>query len=549
MGVPYYFSVIARKHANYNIITQGTTVSTSPSTPSPNTNTNTSSTSTIDALFLDYNSIIHNTIREVLDEHKGEGKSVANNELFEAIWLSTTLVVQNVDPTNAYIMIDGIAPRAKMVQQRKRRYLQTLQTLQVTSNDNTWDTNQVSPCTPFMVGLEQYLATKIEDHNRGSTKTITYHLSSSAQKGEGEHKMFAIINNPDKPNKNVYIYGMDADLIMLSLLATIKNEGLTIKLVRDTMILDVNALKRAIEETEHCSIPDYIVLCFLLGNDFLPNMAALNLRDNGIDLLMKSYRTVNKPLIVDNMIDWQTFGQILQELGKSEGQLIIDKTGEWLNRTVPRTSYGISKDNDKSKDTKYSFYYPLLTENKINHTLAQSLSCNGQKWRPLYYKHLFNTSYQDTHIIGQASSQYVRGINWIFKYYNESYNDDDWFYYWGYAPTIGDLANYVLTNKDTIKTEHEKGKREKGETEGKEEVLRQASITDVYVQLLAILPPTSIRSLNVPILTKAVNHPMIKHLYPSEYRIETYLKTALHECYPVLPPIDFDLLYKTLSVC
>ena len=49
-----------------------------------------------------------------------------------------------------YIAIDGPAPRMKMEQQRQRR-------LKSSKEKKIWDTNQITPGTPFMERLNNFL--------------------------------------------------------------------------------------------------------------------------------------------------------------------------------------------------------------------------------------------------------------------------------------------------------------------------------------------------------------------------------------------------------
>ena len=104
MGIPYYFK---------NCIDQFNDIYM----PYTNFNIN------IDNLFLDLNCAIHPCAKDETDED---------------------IIIQN-KLTNLkkllFIAIDGVAPKAKMIQQKQRRF---------SNYNNLWDTNAISPGTSFM---------------------------------------------------------------------------------------------------------------------------------------------------------------------------------------------------------------------------------------------------------------------------------------------------------------------------------------------------------------------------------------------------------------
>ena len=95
----------------------------------------------VDHLFFDLNCAIHPCCANKTNE----------NDMYDSIFekikecIALTKVSQLV-----YIAIDGPAPRTKMEQQRQRR-LRSLQ------EEKVWDTNQITPGTPFMNQLSIYL--------------------------------------------------------------------------------------------------------------------------------------------------------------------------------------------------------------------------------------------------------------------------------------------------------------------------------------------------------------------------------------------------------
>ena len=145
----------------------------------------------INILFFDYNGLVHPIAHDTLCNGKTE------NEFFHLLWKKTINIVEQVKPEKYIISIDGVAPLAKVCQQRKRRYLST---------KKQWDTNAITCGTPFMDRLHKYLSKR---HNN---------IDSMYNNGEGEHKIIDYIYNDTQDN--IYlIHGLDADLILLSLMS------------------------------------------------------------------------------------------------------------------------------------------------------------------------------------------------------------------------------------------------------------------------------------------------------------------------------------------
>ena len=145
-------------------------------------------------------------------------------------------------------MIDGVAPRAKMNQQRERRYKKTFlskynkeeEEEENKENKKDWDSNKITPGTFFMEKIKDALYILKKD----TVDLYDIYISDSNECGEGEHKIFHKLQAYDA-SQNVVINGLDADLIILSLLSHRPN----ITLMREaetSTYLNVDNLRTAI---------------------------------------------------------------------------------------------------------------------------------------------------------------------------------------------------------------------------------------------------------------------------------------------------------------
>ena len=238
------------------------------------------------SLFLDLNCAIHPCCQGETDEINMIQKIIQKiEELIQYTEVSDLL----------YIAIDGIPPKGKMKQQRMRRYKSILE-------NKLWDTNAISPGTIFMEKLNHSLREWLKNQ-KGDLNII---LSDSNERGEGEHKILQYIKKNDIQGS--VIYGLDADLIMLSLVSQKEN----IYLLRERteynientdneyIYLNIDELKKFILKDLSLNAPDsivlndYIFICFLLGNDFINHLLALNLRYRGYDILIETYRLLQE---------------------------------------------------------------------------------------------------------------------------------------------------------------------------------------------------------------------------------------------------------------
>ncbi|KAJ2718403.1 exonuclease II Exo2, partial [Coemansia sp. Cherry 401B] len=196
-----------------------------------------------DNLYLDMNGIIHNCT------HPKDGEAPApatDEERFLSIFYYIDFLFNKIRPRKVFFLgIDGVAPRAKMNEQRARRFRtakeleeQHAKELQqrrangevIRAEDaeysDAFDPTCITPGTEFMdkltEALRYYINKRVsEDADWRKPKII---LSAPNVPGEGEHKIMDYIRftraQPGyRPNTRHCLYGLDADLIMLGLLS------------------------------------------------------------------------------------------------------------------------------------------------------------------------------------------------------------------------------------------------------------------------------------------------------------------------------------------
>ena len=74
---------------------------------------------------------------------------------------------------------------------------------------------------------------------------------------------------------------------------------------------------------------DYIFMCFMLGNDFMPHFPSVNIRTDGIYYLIEKYRGLfkNSDCLYDGeKIHWKNVRALIQEIALEERNLLYTRT-------------------------------------------------------------------------------------------------------------------------------------------------------------------------------------------------------------------------------
>jgi 5'-3' exoribonuclease 1 len=536
MGIPFYFRTLVNNHSG--LIKNSQKV--------------------CDTLYLDFNCIVH-TVAQACSSQASNDISLHDLEanIIEESVKYIKHIIGHCQPQKLlYVAVDGVCPRAKMSQQRKRRYMSVWRNGELAKvrnqvglpKESLWDSNVVTPGTDFMKRLDDRL-----QQLEGETSSFKVICSPSSEPGEGEHKAVQHLRqqlSQGLDTGNVVIYGLDADLILLALVMT--EAGCNISLLREKP--EFNGIKQAAGCGPFCTldiallrekltmdlastglepnIPDYILLCSLVGNDFLPSLSHLKIKTNGLGQIMAAYKKAQQPglrLLCTTTfeINWDLLRLILEYLSDNEDLDMGNAVTTYYSST-PMVSHGLGPVELRSNQLD------TLPQHKHGKVPSQgSIDPTKHGWRQSYYYHLFGGRH-DLSTIEQACKQYTTGLGWIARYYFDKCPDQSWYYPYCYSPTMVDLHNYIKFNLCTSLALQQP-------------VLKQKDVPySPELQLLLVLPTETLEKVS-PKLANIAKEAACAYMYPSAFRISSFLKHYLWECTPLLPSMDEDLLRKKLG--
>lgn len=522
-----------------------------------------------DNFYLDMNGIIHTCT------HPDDSEIAIENldDMFERIFTFTDALYRIVAPRRLmFLAVDGVAPRAKMNQQRSRRFRSSKDAERAMAeliargeevpSGVPFDSNVITPGTYFMLALSTRFRKWIDSKMRTDPawqQGCSVVFSGSEVPGEGEHKIMDYIRDWRKsPEYSTAIrhcmYGLDADLMMLGLVAhaphftlirekirygrgrqrrtpTITGterdaeefELLEIALLRDMLFLEFNrededeestgsrrgrspprariAAPRAAATMRSKSgasidpariVDDFVFMCMLVGNDFIPHMPHLDISDGAIELMFRVYRRL-----------LPVWGGFLTERHK----LHPDRLEHFLRVLAKREPE----------------YFELRARTDGVPEYAT------ERYREAYYREKFSIDVNAPDCEAQLDRLrriYMEGLHWVLQYYHNGVSSWNWFYPDFYAPLASDMAALR-----SVPVHFKRGRP-------------FAPLT----QLMAVLPPGSASCLPEPMQQLMLRQDSpVCDFYPEDFETDLNGKRNSWEAVVIVPFIDENRLLNEVS--
>ena len=516
----------------------------------------------VSSLFIDANGMFYPAVEKVLGKNdyinklKGKEKEKELEKLYDKlVKLSddeiTFLIAEQfckdleelllkMKPSEYLIIaVDGVAPMAKITQQRKRRYKEKEGSKGPKDPQNLFDGTCITPGTRFMQLMDNYIKQYINNNmklrNNLFPPNIIY--SSYLTPGEGEHKIFEHIRAGqvilENPGANVVV-GLDADLVMLTLLSDLpylylynerpnrRTGGIDIEIVNIDMLREYihKDLNISIPENQWISMKtttrDFVVMVYMVGNDFLPNIIAFDDVQKSITNMSTTYQRLGLPLTNESGdLNWVNLQQFIEVLSRKEIPLLEATAVQNFKYPFTILDQAVTKKRRETIEGLEEQIGPAATakldmkkfENLWYESALEPKTEKGKKFMKKYK--LEGVPFTQMGVLDMGY-QYLYGLQWILHYYQNGTKacSSRFVYPYFYAPTLTNLSvmleYFIKENKapsvDIVKTN-----------------ISDPKIICIH-QLIAVLPPRAWKFIPEPF--RSLIPTRFADIAPTKYKIE-----------------------------
>jgi hypothetical protein len=447
----------------------------------------------VEGVIFDLNGLLHSVAQKVFmygdkvarkDYETAKASKKSDREYIEeymvAIGTELSQIITALRPRQYVIIcVDGVAPGAKIAQQRARRYKDFKGINPDTAPLGGFNSTFLSPGTPMMNTIDLYLrgwlkaavATRraiVSKKNSAERSVLppTIVYSGHTINGEGEHKAFRYLKelladfSIRQGNGSHVIYGMDADLAMLSLVSPVRNIMLSRENLSEIVSIEDLYTKLRLAMTKNGTAPsagflreticrDFIAIATLIGNDFIPVTPSTSAAMIGKTLL-ETYATVGAPLTIVTAeslkedpiapaadISIAAFGNFCLAYSRKETELLKDiYNAEVRSQNTELERYptrALAKAFDPKTQTlsmtefRKNWYADAAEMYNATHPRAQPITSVGE-------------------CIKSMATCYIAGIAWTLRYYTGGGSKVNWLYAYPFitAPTVSDMAALII---------------------------------------------------------------------------------------------------------
>ena len=426
-----------------------------------------------DILLMDFNCLIYQCVRAPgMPVYTAEGREAWEAALLDAVKRYTVRVWEAAGkPREVFIGVDGVVPMAKIRQQRLRRFKSpwwgAKEREAGVRTGESWDTNAITPGTEFMEKLGTALRGLCAARGSG------WSVSGADEAGEGEQKLTAWVRKAGAAEacplkgKEVVVYGLDADLIVLSMMSVARDVPCIAgwKLLRELAefekskggdtggpeafgCLDIKELMKVLVPTE-MPAAEYLLeyacaMCFL-GNDFLPHSMSVKMRDGGHDAMCMRLAELHRR--GDRLVDVAT-GRVravsaawfIGAWAETEEELMAAAIGhKYKMRSPPPRS-----DAERAMTRVQNLPMEWREEAAIATFVGEEVRL-VEGWQETYRERWLRGAGAE-----QVCGEYMRGLQWVVDYYQGKPVSYSWYFPWNLPALWGELHGELEACKSPL---------------------------------------------------------------------------------------------------
>jgi 5'-3' exonuclease len=280
---------------------------------------------------------------------------------------------------------------------------------------------------------------------------------------------------------------------------------------------------------------DFIIICYLVGNDFLPGLLTTDIKKGGLDKILSAYeivknrdkkRELNK-LVEIRIINNRRIIKINYDFLK-EIFINLCWTEKWIWNNINRDKIlvrdeieeeELEKLKNKKEEDKIKNLNNFVCGTTANIECFDRIEFSSNLEYYNYYLGIEELSV-NTLIIKKMVKEYITGIEWCTNYYLDDCISWEWGYNYPIAPLIKDIIKYYPKKIEIQKSE--------------------CKLKPIEQLILAIPPDTYRYVISEKTINKLKREKRIGYMFPESFDIDINKESLYWKCLVKIPIVEYD---------